>query len=214
MSETSSHGDHARVHAPATLRNREPILAVLQRVLPAAGLVLEIASGTGEHAAFMTPRLASGLIWQPSEARAAALPIIDGYARDAACDRIRPAVRLDASKPEWPIERADALFCANMIHIAPWEAAVGLFAGAGTRLAAGAPLVLYGPFKRHGAHTAPSNESFEAGLLAKDPRWGVRCLDTQLTSLARDNGFELAEVVAMPANNLIVVFWRNDRQLI
>lgn len=214
MSETSSHGDHVRAHAPATLRNREPILAVLQRVLPAAGLVLEIASGTGEHAAFMAPRLAPGLIWQPSEARAGALSIIDGYARDAACPRIRPAVRLDASAPEWPIERADALFCANMIHIAPWEAAVGLFAGAGTRLPGGAPLVLYGPFKRNGRHTAPSNESFEAGLVAKDPRWGVRCLDTQLLPVARKNGFDLAEVVAMPANNLVVIFRRNELRII
>jgi len=208
MSDISSHGNHARTHAPATLRNREPILAVLRRVLPAEGLLLEIASGTGEHAAFMAPRLGPGLIWQPSDGRAAALSIIDDYASDAACDRIRPALLLDASAADWPIEQADALFCANMIHIAPWEAAQGLLAGAGRRLPAGAPLVLYGPFKRHGVHTAPSNESFETGLLAKDPRWGVRCLDTQVMPVARETGFELDEVVAMPANNLMVVFRR------
>lgn len=210
MSDTASHGDHARAHAPATLRNRQPILAVLQRVLPAEGLLLEIASGTGEHAAFMAPRLGPGLVWQPSDGRATALSIIDGYASEAAGARIRPALLLDASAPDWPIDQADALFCANMIHIAPWAAALGLFAGAGRLLPAGAPLVLYGPFKRHGAHTAPSNESFEAGLRAKDRRWGVRCLDTQVMPVARETGFDLAEVVAMPANNLMVVFRRNQ----
>lgn len=205
---TSSHGDHVRSHAPATLRNREPILAVLQRVLPSAGLLLEIASGTGEHAAFMTPRLGPGLIWQPSDARPGALGVIDGYAQDASCDRIRPAVLLDAAAPVWPVRQADALFCANMIHISPWTAAEGLLAGAGRLLSAGAPLVLYGPFKRHGAHTAPSNEAFEAGLLAKNPLWGVRCLDREIGPLAVQAGFDLAEVIAMPANNLMVIFRR------
>ena len=209
MSDTSSsHGDHVRHHAPATLRNREPILAVLRRVLPKAGLLLEIASGTGEHAAFMTPQLGPGLIWQPSDARPGALGVIDGYAQDAACDRIRPAVLLDAAAV-WPVHQADALFCANMSHISPWSSAEGLFAGAGRLLPAGAPLILYGPFKRHGAHTAPSNEAFETGLLAKDPRWGVRCLDSEIGPLAAQTGFDLAESVAMPANNLMVIFHRN-----
>lgn len=197
---------HARSHAPATLRNREPILAVLRRVLPGEGLLLEIASGTGEHAAFMAPRLGPGLVWQPSDGRAEALSHIDGYADEADCARIRRAVLLDASAPVWPLDKADTVFCANMIHIAPWAAARGLFAGAARLLAAGAPLILYGPFKRHGGHTAPSNERFDAGLRAQDSRWGLRCLDGEVIPLATESGFELDEIVAMPANNLIVIF--------
>lgn len=195
-------------HAPATLRNREPILAVLQRVLPDNGLLLEVASGTGEHAAFMSPRLPPGLQWQPSEARAEALADIDGHAREAGCSRVRPAIVLDVCGAEWPLTAADAVFCCNMIHIAPWSAAEGLFAGAARILPRGAPLILYGPFKRQGRHTAPSNETFDAGLRAQESRWGVRCLDTEVTPLSERLGFERDEVVAVPANNLIVLFRR------
>lgn len=197
----------ARAHAPATLRNREPILAELRRVLPARGLLLEIASGTGEHAAFMTPQLPD-IAWQPSDARPESLADIDGYARDSDCARIRPALRLDVTAARWPLAQADAVFCANMIHIAPWSAAEGLFAGAGKILSPGAPLVLYGPFKRNGAHTAPSNEHFDEALRAQDPRWGVRCLDAEVAPLAARSGFRLETVVAMPANNLTLVFRR------
>lgn len=193
-------------HAPATLRNREPILAVLQRVLPAEGLLLEIASGTGEHAAFMVPRL-PGIVWQPTERDPSALPDIDDIAAFEKCDRIRPALMLDAMAAAWPIDHADAVFCCNMIHIAPWNAAVGLFAGSANVLSAGAPLILYGPFKRNGAHTAPSNETFEQWLRGQDRRYGVRCLDTQVVPLAEKSGFRLDEVVQMPANNLTVI-WR------
>jgi hypothetical protein len=195
-----------RQHAPATLRNREPILAVLQRVLPPDGLLLEIASGSGEHAAFMAPRLPSGLEWQPSDANAGALADIDDYAKDAHCPRIRPAILLNACDADWPVTAADAMFCCNMIHIAPWDAAEGLFAGASRVLAAGAPLILYGPFKRIGTHTAPSNQTFDEGLRARDSRWGVRCLDSEVMPLAGRYGFVLDEVVAMPANNLVAVF--------
>jgi hypothetical protein len=198
----------SRRHAPATLRNREPILAVLQRVLPAEGLLLEIASGTGEHAAFMSPRLSPGLRWQPSEAQPDALADIDGHARDAGCTRLSPAIVLDVCRAAWPVLKADAVYCCNMIHIAPWSAAEGLFAGAAQVLPGGTPLILYGPFKRHGAHTAPSNAAFDAGLRAQHPSWGVRCLDTEVVPLAERCGFALDEVVAMPANNLIVVFRR------
>lgn len=193
-------------HAPATLRNRQPILDVLERVLPKEGLLLEIASGTGEHAAFMAPRL-PGILWQPSEREAAALADIDDVAAFEKCERIRPAVALDVTAPDWPVDRADAIFCSNMIHIAPWQAAEGLFAGAARVLSAGAPLVLYGPFRRHGAHTAPSNETFEAWLKDQDRRFGVRCLDTQVVPLAERSGFRLDDIVEMPANNLSVV-WR------
>jgi hypothetical protein len=196
-------------HAPATLRNREPILAVLRRVLPTEGLLLEIASGTGEHAAFMAPRLGPKLIWQPSDSREDALPDIEAYRQEGGGARLKPAILLDVRADPWPIARADAIFCANMIHIAPWSAAEGLFSGAARLLAAGAPLILYGPFKRQGEHTAPSNQSFDAALRAQDPSWGVRCLDREVTPLAADAGFLREEIIAMPANNLTVVFRRS-----
>ena len=200
--------DRVLRHAPATLRNRDPILAVLTRVLPAAGLLLEVASGSGEHAAFIAPRLPAGWDWQPSEASLDALADIDGHASNADCSRIRPAIVLNTCDYVWPVRSAGAVLCCNMIHIAPWEAAEGLFAGASRILANGAPLILYGPFKRNGAHTAPSNQSFDDGLRARDPRWGVRCLDTEVVPLAEQSGFALDEAVAMPANNLTVIFRR------
>ncbi len=203
MDKTTEHH-----HAPATLRNREPILAVLRRVLPEDGLVLEVASGSGEHAAFMTPRLGTGIAWQSTEANWNALAGIDAHAADSACPRIRPAIVLDAGAADWPIHQADAIFCCNMIHIAPWPASEGLFAGAARLLSMGAPLILYGPFKRHGQHSAPSNAAFDAGLRDRDPSWGVRCLDHEVRPLAERSGFGLDEIVAMPANNVIAIFRR------
>ena len=200
-------GDPRR-HAPATHRNRDAILSVLQHMLPASGVVLEIASGTGEHAAWFTPRLPEGLKWQPSDAEPEALAGIDAHARASGSDRVLPALHIDVTAPRWPLARADAMFCANMIHIAPWEAAEGLFAGAARLLAPDGHLILYGPFRRHGAHTAPSNEAFDADLKARDARWGIRCLDSEVEPLAAAKGIALAEVAAMPANNFTVVFRR------
>jgi hypothetical protein len=197
-------------HAPATLRNREPILAVLKRVLAAKGVLLEVASGSGEHAAFIAPRLPLGLEWQPSEANGDALADIDAHASDAGCSRIRPAILLNACDADWPIQSAAAVFCCNMIHIAPWEAAEGPFVGSSRILADAAPLILYGPFKRNGVHTAPSNQTFDEDLRARDPRWGVRCLETEVVPLAEKSGFALNEVVAMPANNLTIIFRRHS----
>jgi hypothetical protein len=199
---------HPLRHAPATLRNREPILDVLMRVLPKAGMLLEIASGTGEHAAFIAPRLSKDLVWQPSEASTEALADIDAHTSGVPSSCIRPAIILNASDMTWPILSADAVFCCNMIHIAPRRAAEGLFAGSSRILADAAPLILYGPFKRHGVHTAPSNQSFDEELGARDPGWGVRCLDTEVMPLAERFGFVVDEVVAMPANNLTVIFRR------
>lgn len=194
-------------HAPHTLRNREPILGVLQRVLAArSGVLLEIASGSGEHAAFIAPRLEAEMIWQPSDADESALADIDAHAAEAHCARIRPAIHLDVCASAWPIAEAGAVLCCNMIHIAPWSAAEGLFAGAARLLAANAPLILYGPYRRNGQHTAPSNEEFDASLKSRDPRWGVRCLETEVVPLARANGFVLEEAVVMPANNAMPVF--------
>src|SRR5437588_3197868 len=197
-------------HSPAALRNREPILAVLKRLLPSKGTLLEIASGNGEHAAFIAPRLSASLIWQPSEANADALADIDAHTSDAKCSNIRPAILLNACAADWLIGCAEAVFCCNMIHIAPWQAAEGLFAGSSRILAKPAPLILYGPFKRNGHHTAPSNQSFDQDLRARDPGWGVRCLETEVVPLAEKTGFALDEVVAMPANNLTVIFRRKS----
>ncbi len=180
---------------------------MLREVLPAAGLVLEIASGTGEHAAFMTPRLPEGIVWQPSDADSSALPGIDAHAASAGTDRIAAAILLDASETVWPVANADAVLAANLVHIAPFRVAEGLFAGAGRILARGGPLVLYGPFKRRGQHTAPTNAAFDQSLRAQDPSWGVRCLDTELEPVATAAGLFLDGVVPMPANNLSVI-WR------
>ncbi|MCW0234336.1 MAG: class I SAM-dependent methyltransferase [Ferrovibrio sp.] len=206
MTVTPESQPDPRRHMPATLRNREAILAVLQDgVLPRHGLLLEIASGSGEHAAFMAPQLAP-LLWQPSDYEADALPSIDAHARDSGAANIRPALRLDVTARPWPLAACDALLCCNMIHIAPWTAAEGLFAGAAAIMPAGAPLILYGPFRRDGAHTAPSNADFDTGLQQRDPRWGVRCLDTEVTPLAQAQGFARDRIVEMPANNLTVIF--------
>jgi len=169
---------------------------------------LEVASGTGEHAAFIAPRLPAGLDWQPSEANVDAVVDIDAHTSGERGSCIRPAILLNASDAEWPIQSADAVFCCNMIHIAPWAAAEGLFAGSARILADRAPLILYGPFKRHGLHTAPSNQSFDDGLRERDASWGVRCLETEVMPLAEKSGFALEEIVAMPANNLTVIFRR------
>ncbi|MEK9971577.1 MAG: DUF938 domain-containing protein [Ferrovibrio sp.] len=210
MSESRAEPPKAdpRRHMPATLRNREAILAVLRDgVLPKSGMLLEIASGSGEHAAFMAPQL-TPLLWQPSDFDAENLPSIDAHAGDSGAANIRPAVRIDVTQQPWPVpDNIAALLCCNMIHIAPWAAAEGLFAGAAAIMPVpGAPLVLYGPFRRNSEHTAPSNAAFDDSLKARDPRWGVRCLDTEVVPLAAQNGFVLDRIVEMPANNLTVIF--------
>lgn len=150
----------ARQYAPATARNREPIFQVLRKVLPARGHVLEISSGTGEHAVFFASGL-PGLTWQPSDPDPAARASITAWAAAAALVNLRPALDIDARAPTWPVARADAVICINMLHIAPWEAALGLFAGAARILPTHGVLYFYGPFKRDGRHTAPSNAAFD-----------------------------------------------------
>jgi cyclopropane fatty-acyl-phospholipid synthase-like methyltransferase len=191
-------------HAPATQRNREPILAVLRRVLPVRGTVLEVASGSGEHAAYFASEL-PGVTWQPSDADEGARASIEAYRAEAALPNLRAPIRIDARDELWGIERVDAVVSINMIHIAPWAACEGLLRGAARVLPAGGVLFLYGPFKRSGAHTAPSNESFDEGLRAREPSWGVRDLD-DVTREADRYAFVREDVVAMPANNLSIVF--------
>jgi hypothetical protein len=193
--------------APAVARNRDPILAVLRDVLPAAGTVLEIASGTGEHAIHFAAALPH-LVWQPTDPDAEARGSIAAHAARAGLANLLPPLELDASAPIWPVTRADALASINMIHISPWRATQGLMAGAARVLPAGAPLYLYGPYRRHGLHTAPSNAAFDASLRARDPEWGVRDLD-EVVALAAGHGLVLQRTVAMPANNLSVIFRRN-----
>jgi len=194
------------LHAAATERNREPILAVLRRALPPQGAVLEIASGTGQHAAFFAAALPA-LRWQPSDPSPAHRQSVAAWAAAGGLANVAPAVDLDVERWPWPVSAADAIVCINMIHIAPWSAAQALFSGAGRVLAASGVLFLYGPFKRDGQHTADSNQRFDERLRAEDPRWGVRDLG-DVTALGRDNGFAEPEIVAMPANNLSLIFRR------
>ncbi|NMJ41338.1 DUF938 domain-containing protein [Roseomonas sp. JC162] len=193
-----------RRFAPAAARNRDPILAVLRGVLPARGVVLEVASGSGEHAIHFAAAMPA-LTFQPSDPDADARASIDAWAADA--PNIRPALALDAAAPDWPITAADAVVCINMIHISPWASTEGLMRGASALLPEGAPLVLYGPYKREGAHTAPSNAAFDADLRTRNAAWGVRDLEA-VAALAAANGFGPPGVAEMPANNLTVVFRR------
>jgi hypothetical protein len=199
-----------RLHAPATERNRGPILAVLGRVLPEQGMVLEIGSGTGEHAAWLGPQLAPR-IWQPSDVDDAHLASIAAYVADSGAANLQPPLHLDATDPRWPDTFAAAppaaIVSINMIHIAPWRAAEGLFAGAGRLLPLDGILFLYGPFSVDGQHTAPSNAAFDASLRAQNPAWGVRNVN-DVTALGARHGLVLEEEVPMPANNLSLIFRR------
>ena len=194
-------------NAPAAARNREPIFHVLREWLPQPGRVLEVASGTGEHAVWFSGAM-PGITWQPTDRDAEALASIAAWRDGAGLANLLPPVLLDASAPEtWSAARVDAVVSINMIHIAPWSATLGLMAGAGRVLAPGGLVFLYGPFTEGGAHTAPSNLAFDASLRERDPAWGVRDLDA-VAAVAAEHGLALAARVAMPANNLSLVFRR------
>lgn len=199
----NSRENSARI-APAADRNKGPILEVLRRVLPASGLVLEIASGTGQHAVHFAQGLTS-IEWQPSDPDAASRESIAAWSAKAALANLRPVLEFDVCASHWPVRSADAIVCINMIHISPVASTFALFDGAARVLPAGGVLVLYGPYKRGGGHTAPSNEAFDMQLRSQNPEWGVRDLEW-VTQLARERGLVLAETVQMPANNLCVVF--------
>jgi hypothetical protein len=195
-----------RQYRPHVARNREPILDVLKRVLPSRGLVLEIASGSGEHAAYYAVQLPA-LTWQPSDPDLEALNSIAAHRAASGAANLLPPLHLDVTENAWPVERANAMMCANMIHIAPWAACEGLIAGAGRVLPAGGVLYLYGPYKIDGRHIAPSNADFDASLRARNATWGIRDLG-DVTTLAQRHGLTLTETVPMPANNFSVVFRR------
>ena len=193
-------------HAPAAERNREPIAAVLTEELPAAGLVLEVASGTGEHAVHFArtyPRLA----WQPSDPDAESCASIAAWREEAGLANLLQPLELDASAPPWPIAQADAVLCINMVHISPLAATEGLLAGAAALLAPGAPLILYGPYLEAAVETAPSNLEFDGWLKQRDPEFGLRSAEW-LDERAAAHGFARTRRVAMPANNLTLVYRR------
>jgi len=192
--------------APAAERNREPILDVLRRVLPDGAFTLEIASGSGQHVAHFAASL-PGVTFQPTDPDPAALASIDAYRAELALPNLLAPIRLDAAEDTWPVARADAIVCINMIHIAPFRACEGLFRGAARILPAGGVLFTYGPYRFSGAYTAPSNEAFDASLREMDPSYGVRDLD-DLKRLAQQSGFVHEETVPMPANNHSLVFRR------
>ena len=196
-------GGAAKRVAPAAARNVGPIGDVLADWLPPRGLVLEIASGTGEHALAFARRF-PGLDWQPSDPDPLALTSIAAWRGDAPANLIAP-MALDAAAPDWPIDRADAILCINMVHISPWGSALGLLDGAARLLGPGAPLILYGPWLVDGQESAPSNRAFDADLKRRDPRWGLRLvLDFEREAASRK--LVLSERRGMPANNLMLLF--------
>jgi len=214
-------------HAPAAERNREPIAAVLTEELPTGGLVLEVASGTGEHIVHFA-RTYPGLQWQPSDADAQARHSIAAWREEAGLPNLLPPIALDAAAPDWLVARADAILCINMdsnscdpvtsntyvaclcinmVHISAWAATVGLFRGCAKLLTADAPLILYGPYFEDAVETAPSNLAFDRSLKERNPEWGLRNV-TDVDELAREWGFHRTRRVKLPANNLVLVYRR------
>jgi len=190
--------------APSAERNKGPILEVARRVLPARGLVLEIGSGTGQHVAHFAAALPS-LGFQPSEPDAARHASIRAWTREL--ENVRPPIELDVTRLPWPVEAADAIVCINVIHISPWRTTLALMDGAGGLLPSGGVLVTYGPYRRGGRHTAPSNEEFDASLKSRNPEWGVRDME-EVEAAADRAGLRFEETVGMPANNFMLVFRR------
>jgi SAM-dependent methyltransferase len=193
--------------SPAADRNRQPILEQLLRLLPAQGHLLEVASGTGQHAEHMAPAL-PGWRWQPTDFMADALPGI--AARTAHLASVQPAVRLDVTASQWGTPTPwlacfDAVYCANLLHIAPWSACAGLMQGSARVLRPGGLLLTYGPYLEEGVETSPGNLAFDQSLRARDPAWGLRWLH-QVAQQAETASLQLAQRIAMPANNLLLVW--------
>ena len=195
-------------HAPATLRNTQPIIEVLRKELPSAGTVLEVASGTGEHAVAFA-RAFPGVTWQPSDRTADELRSIQAYREEAGLKNLAEPMVLDAATDRWSLGQADAIICINMIHISDWEATVGLFRGCAKHLTHDAPLILYGPYLEEGVETEPSNLAFDRSLKARNPAWGLRNV-ADVDRLADEYGFTRSNRYEMPANNLILVYRRQS----
>jgi SAM-dependent methyltransferase len=197
---------HQLPSSPAARRNREPIAEILRNVLPKLGVVLELASGTGEHAAFFAEHFPK-LRWQPSDPDPAALAAIDAWREQAGLGNLEAPLRIDAEEQPWPVARADAILCVNMVHISRWEATQGLMRGAGLLLPIGAPLILYGPYLRQGVPTAPSNLAFDQSLRSRNRDWGLRDV-AAVTAEAEAQGLRFERLIEMPANNLTLLFRR------
>jgi SAM-dependent methyltransferase len=197
---------HQLPSSPAARRNREPIAEILRTVLPKLGVVLELASGTGEHAAFFAEHFPK-LRWQPSDPDPAALAEIDAWREQAGLDNLEAPLRIDAEEQPWPVARADAILCVNMVHISRWEATQGLMRGAELLLPIGAPLILYGPYLRQGVPTASSNLAFDQSLRSRNPDWGLRDV-AAVTAEAEAQGLRFERLIEMPANNLTLLFRR------
>jgi len=194
-----------RRSAPAALRNREPITEVLRNWLPRGGVALEIASGTGEHVVYFAEHFPD-LEWQPSDIHPDALASIRAWRDEAGLPNICEPLTVDASASDWPIDRADAVLSINMVHISPWNSALGLIEGAARILRRGAPLILYGPWLKDDIVTVASNLAFDADLQRRDPRWGLRRVEDFADAAKQD--FDLAETCTMPANNLMLLLRR------
>lgn len=201
--EAAAAGD--KRHAPATARNRDAIVAVLHDALPSFGLMLEVASGSGEHAVHFAVAFPH-LDWQPTDPDPAALASIAAWRADASLPNLNAPLQLDAAG-DWPVSRADAVLCINMVHISPWDATLGLMKGAGALLPPGGLLYLYGPYLRDDVETAPGNLAFDASLKARDPRWGLRRV-ADVVAAAAAQGLVFDRQVDMPANNLSLLFHR------
>ena len=193
-----------RVQAPAANRNKGPILEVLKRWLPARGRIVEIASGTGQHVVHFAKALPD-LTWQPTEPDVEWHDSIISWIEFEKLTNVRQPLALDVSHYPWPVDRADAIVCINMIHISPWQATLDLMKGSAHLLRHGGILFLYGPYRRFGAHTAPSNEAFDADLRSRNPEWGLRDMEA-VEEVADAQGFEFGDAVPMPANNFSVIF--------
>ncbi len=194
----------AREFYPATDRNRDPILAILRELLAIPGTVLEIGSGSGQHAWYFAKHLPH-VRWQPSDAEPERFASIEAWQAHEPFDNLLPPIGIDAAREHWPVDAVDAMFCANVIHIAPWSVTMGLLRGAGKHLRPGGQLITYGPYRIDGRHTAPSNESFDVDLRRRNPDWGVRDLEAVVAE-ALSRGLRFVKRYAMPANNFVMLF--------
>ena len=199
-----------RRSAPAALRNREPIAEVLRQWLPASGTVLEVASGTGEHAVWLAGRFPD-LDWQPSDVHPDALASIAAWADASGLPNLRTPVVIDAGAGDWPVASAAAVLNINMAHISPWSASLGLIAGAAKLLPADGPMIVYGPWLKDDIETVASNLAFDSDLKARDPEWGLRRVE-DFAAAASAKGLRLVEFRKMPANNLMLLFRRSESE--
>ena len=202
--DSGDDGGGVKRHAPATVRNRDAIASVLRHILPEAGFVLELASGSGEHVVHFA-RLFPSLTWQPSDPDPDALGSITAWAKEADLPNIAPPIAIDVRSDDWGITHADAICCINMVHISPWEATEGVMRGAARLLPTGAPLYLYGPYLRSDVETAASNLAFDRALKVRNPVWGLRHVD-DVRRLAREHGLIFDGQADMPANNISLMF--------